>query len=245
MIKHSLFLTVVCLGALASSCTSYSFGHRDSECSPDVRLAALLEKVDRCKEGKSDDNDHILVDCDRARLDVKYLALEFPNHVPTLMANAALAYDAREPEKSQRYLDALFAIQPGHAEAGILRSRLSIEEGNLTAARELLQTQISYAPDHAGLHEALSAVLYMQHEYEGAFREINGAEKLGAPAWRVAFNRGLIAEASGKFDAAIGYYEAAQQANPEFKAARSRMAALKAGVGYTGATSPPGSTGGG
>jgi tetratricopeptide (TPR) repeat protein len=245
MIKHSLFLSVLCAAALASSCTSYSFGHRDAECNPDVRLAGLLEKVDRCKEGRSADNDGILVDCDRARTDIKFLALEFPNHVPTLMANAVLAYEAREPEKAMRYLDALFAIQPGHAEAGILRSRLSIDEGNLPAARELLLSQISYAPDHAGLHEALSAVLYMERDHEGAFREISAAEKLGAPAWRVAYNRGLIAEAAGQSDGAIGFYEAALQANPEFKAARSRRDALKAGVGYTGASSPPVKSGGG
>lgn len=245
MKKHTLLVTLVCVGALASSCTTYSFGHRDRDCGPDERLAALLDKVDRCKENKSEDNDYFVVDCDRARTDVKYLALEFPNHVPTLMANAVLAYDAREPVKAQRYLDALFAIQPGHAEAGILRSRISVEEGNLSAARELLETQISYTPNHAGLREALSGVLYMQHDHEGALRAISSAEKLGAPAWRVAFNRGLISEAAGKSNEAIGFYEAALQANPEFKAAHSRMTALKAGVGYTGASSAPGNSGGG
>lgn len=245
MIKHSLSLSIVLVGALASSCTTYSFGHRDRNCNPDERLAALLDQVDRCKEGKSEDNDHFVVDCDRARTEVKYLSLEFPKHVPTLMANAVLAYDAREPVKAQGYLDALFQVQPDHAEAAILRSRISVEEGNLAAARELLQMQISYAPAHSGLREALSAVLYMERDHEGAFREINAAEKLGAPAWRVAYNRGLIAEASGKSNVAIGYYESALQANPEFKTARSRMDALKAGVGYTGASSPPGTSGGG
>lgn len=244
MRTHQLLGSALLL-LVASSCTSFSFGHRSRECDPDKRLAELIDDYDRSKAGETQDNGDILLDCDRARLEMERLALEYPGHVPTLMACAVTAYDARETDKAQRYLDTLFHVQPVHADAAVLRYRIAVEEGNLPYARRLLETQIQYTPDHAGLREAHSAVLYMSHDLEGASAEITAAEKLGAPAWRVAFNRGLIAEAGGKTDEARKQYKAAFEANPACTEARSRMSGMNASTGYNRPTSPPGEAGGG
>jgi hypothetical protein len=85
----------------------------------------------------------------------------------------------------------------------------------------------------------------MSHDLEGARTEIAAAETLGAPAWRVAFNRGLIAEAGGQADEAQRQYKAAADANPAFPEARSRLSGMKAMPGYNPSTTPPGKAGGG
>jgi tetratricopeptide (TPR) repeat protein len=240
---RTMKLTALCLPVLlvliTSGCTTYSFGHRSRECDPDKRLAELVEMYERGKSGKHDSSD-ILLDCDRARLELERLSLEFPHHTPTLMVNAVYAYDAREIEKAQRYLDTLFRVQPAHAHAGVLRSRIAIAEGNLPLARRVLETQIRYAPDQAGLHETYSFVLYMSREYEAAGAEITLAERLGAPPWRVAFNRGLIAEESGQEAEARRQYQAALDANPGHQEAKSRLSGMNARAGYNRGTSLPG-----
>jgi tetratricopeptide (TPR) repeat protein len=240
---HQLIAPLL-LVLVASGCTTYSFGHRDREADPDKRLAGLLDKYDKLKSGEKVDDD-ILQDTDRVRLEIERMSLEFPTHVPTLMANAVLAYDAREVTKSQRYLDMLFHLQAAHPDAAVLRSHIAIDDGNLPLARHLLETQIQFTPDHAGLHEAYSGALYMGHDLEGATSQINLAERLGAPPARVAFNRGLIAEAGGKDDEARKQYQAALDADPGFAGAQSRLSGMKAKPGYNNPSAAPGKAGGG
>ncbi len=245
MRTHHLFASVALLVFLASGCTSYSFGHRDTECDPDTRLARLVDEYDQAKSGQTTYDGSILRDCSRIQLETERLALDVPGHVPTLMACAVMAYEAQETVKAQRYLDAIFHDQPAHAEAAILRSRIAIDEGNLPYARRLLSTQIQYAPDNASLREAYSGVLYMSHDLEGARGEITAAEKLGAPAWRVAYNRGLIAEAGGQNEEAQRQYKAAVDGNPDFPQARSRLSGMKAMPGHNPSAPLPGTAQGG
>jgi tetratricopeptide (TPR) repeat protein len=245
MRTHQLFASAALLVFLASGCTSYSFGHRDTETDPDVRLAKLVDEYDQAKAGQSTREGQILRDTSRIQLETERLALDIPGHVPTLMACAVMAFEAKETVKAQRYLDAIFHDQPAHAEAAILRSRIAIDEGNLPFARRLLATQVQYAPDNASLREAHSGVLYMSHDLEGARAEILAAEKLGAPAWRVAYNRGLIAEAAGQNEEAQRQYQAAVDGNADFPQARSRLSGMKAIPGYNPTAPLPGTTKGG
>ena len=69
---------------------------------------------------------------------------------------------------------------------------------------------------------------YLDQDLEGARAELVMAERLGAPADRVAFNLGLIEEGAGKTAEAIQSYEVALHHNPEFAQARSRLAGLQA-----------------
>jgi tetratricopeptide (TPR) repeat protein len=243
MRTHHVFSSVL-LVLLASACTTASFGHRSRESNPDVRLEELVNEYNDAKDGHAGHEGDILLDCDRVRLEMDRLAMEFPTHVPTLMACGVAAYEAHEPAKAQRYLDALFHVQPAHADAAILRSRVAIDDGNLPYARRLLATQIQYAPDNPGLREAYSGALYMSRDLDGAREAITAAEKLGAPPWRVAFNRGLIAEAAGQNEEAQRLYKAAVDANPDYPEARARLSGMKAVPGYNHPTSSPGEAGG-
>jgi tetratricopeptide (TPR) repeat protein len=114
----------------------------------------------------------------------------------------------------------------------------------LPSAKRLLEEQVHLTPDHAGLRESYSAVLFLEGDLSGANKELDAAERLGAPAWRVAFNRGLIAEKAGDGRKALQQYEVAAAANPDFKPAQSRLAGNRAESGYNAHTPPPGKTGG-
>jgi len=220
--RHLISAGVLLL--LVTSCkTNYSFGHRDASLNPDARLAGLVSDYEKSKKGNASTNE-LVIDHSAAWLQIERLAVEYPRHVPTLMANAAIAYEEREKEKSKRYLDALFSVEHSHPDAAVLRSRVALDEGNMPLARRVLETQIAYTPYEAGVHEAYSSVLYMSRDLDGAIREINLAEKQGAPKWRVAYNRGLIAEAAGRHTDAQRYFQAAVDENPEFAPARARLA---------------------
>lgn len=229
MHRNKNILAVAALTLLAS-CVSNSWGHRPQTADPDKRLAELMERYEECKTKhcQGDGTPHILVDADRWRNEIERQSLEFPRHVPTLMACAALAFENDEFAKTQSYCDRIFAIEPVHADAAVLRSQVAIREGNLPFAKRLLESQRDYAPDNAGVRESLSATLYLLKDFDGAARELGAAEKLGAPAWRTSFNRGLIAEARGDAKGAMAAYEASVAANPDFAPARSRLAGKKA-----------------
>jgi len=222
---HTILLALAAL--LVTSCATSSFGHRDENCSPDDRLDGLLSAYEEGRSNGINSSGNLLVDCDRARNGVERLALEFPGHARTLMAAGTLSYEAGEPEKAQNYLDMVFRLQPGHPDAGVLRSRIAIDDGNLQLARRLLDMQIQYTPDHAGLREALSSVQYMMGDWDGARASIESASRLGAPPWRVAYHRGLVAEAAGQSSEAQTQYQACIDANPSFSAAKSRLSGMK------------------
>lgn len=212
---------------LCASCAT-SWGHRSTVTNPDKRLAELLHDYEESKKRGEEDHSNLVVDPDRVKNEIERLSLEFPRHVPTLMANAALAWDHDEVAKTQSYLDRLFSIAPIHADAAVLRAQVAMREGNLPFARRLLESHRQYVPDHAGVREALSACLYLLKEYDAALSELATAERLGSPPWRIAFNRGLIAEARGDAAGAARAYQTALDANPDYQPARSRLAGNRA-----------------
>ncbi len=170
-----------------------------------------------------------LVDCQRITRDIARLAVDFPRHPDILLANASIAHAMRRPREAQGYLSRLLEIQPNQPDAAILMSRIALADGNLRLARRVLDEQIELVPDHAGLREALASVLYLEGNTGDAQRALDAAFRLGAPPWRVAYNRGLIAEAEVRPEAAASYYEEALREAPDFLRARSRLRGLDVG----------------
>jgi tetratricopeptide (TPR) repeat protein len=158
--------------------------------------------------------------------EIERLALVCPAHVPTLMANAVIAYDEQRPARSQQFLDQILAQPGSHPDAAVLRARIAVDEGNVPFARRLLEQQIRLAPDHAGLRETYGGALYLERQWPEARRELNAAAALGAPTWRIAYHLGLIEEAQGQFDAARRYYAEALAGNPAWAPAQSRLKGL-------------------
>lgn len=167
-----------------------------------------------------------LVDCEHLRKQIERLAIAFPNDPDVLLANAVVAFEAGRPEEAEKDLDALRRIDPIQPEATLLRARIAISEGNLRLARRMLDEQIELTPDHAGLRELSSSVLYLEERYDEAGFELEIASRLGAPAWRVAYHRGLIFEATGRDSEAENAYRVALELEPAFDPARSRLRAL-------------------
>jgi tetratricopeptide (TPR) repeat protein len=169
--------------------------------------------------------------CEDLRLQIEHIAQDCPNDVQALMANAVLAYDEKQFVKSQQFLDSLFSLRETYPEAAVLRARLALEEGNVPFALRYLEQQIRLSPDHAGLRELHASALYSAGRLDEARNSLTTAERLGAPAWRIAYGRGLIEEAAGQTAAARMYYEAALRARPGFKPAESRLRGLDASPG--------------
>jgi tetratricopeptide (TPR) repeat protein len=197
----------------------------------DVRLDRLVRAYDiRTAEGGTCldrlDANLPLRDCDRLRVEVERLNLEFPANPRLLMTSAVLAWNGGDPIRAQQYLDALLALQPRSPDAAVLRARIAMQEGNLTFADRLLSQQALLVPDHAEVRETLAAVRFLQRRYDEATRQLDAAARLGAPAWRISYHRGLLAEAEQRPDEAVAYYEASVAENPAFRPAQARLEGL-------------------
>lgn len=214
---------------VANACATTSPLVRQECYNADAQLVAVLEPLEalRAKGCDGGAGQGRTSDCGRLRREIERLALVCPGHVPTLMANAVIAYDEHQPVKSQQFLDQILAEARSYPDAAVLRARIAIEEGNLPFARRLLKQQIKLTPDHAGLHETYGATLYLERQLPDAARELAVAGELGAPSWRIAYHLGLVAEASGRLEEARRYYTEALEANPGWAPARSRLKGLR------------------
>lgn len=144
--------------------------------------------------------------CDGALQRLTQLFTRFPDYERLQLA-LAVAYQARNRNReAQYYLDLLLDRDRPRPEAAILAARLAMEEGNTRRALTLLEAQKRLNPMHPGIHEALAAVFYLNHQPHKGFTALASAEHLGAPAWRVAYHRGLLFELSKNESAACEQY---------------------------------------
>ncbi len=196
------------------------------------RLAVLLDRWEELRSAGQTCEDLPRVgqperDCGRIQLGLRQLAAEFPSDASVLLANAVVSYEVGYPTRAQSYLDAALTVDPAYPEAAILRSRIAIEEGNLPFARRLLRESIELSPDHAGLREALASVAYLAGDFPSARKQLLAAERLGAPPWRIAYHRGLVAEAVGDPTAAAAHYRRSLEERPDYERARARLAGIQ------------------
>lgn len=224
------FLVILAAAFATTACATASPLLRQQCYSADAQLANTLQPLEavRAKGCDADAARRGTSECDRLRREIERLALVCPGHIPTLMANAVIAYDEHRPVKSQQFLDQILAQSQASPTAAILRARIAAEEGNLPFARRLLEQQIKLAPDHAGLHETYGGILYLERQWPEARRELTLAAALGAPRWRVAYHLGLLEEAAGQLDEARRYYTEALDGNPGWGPAQSRLNGLTA-----------------
>lgn len=144
--------------------------------------------------------------CDGALQRLTQLFTRFPDYERLQLA-LAVAYQARnKTREAQYYLDLLLNKDRPRPEAAILAARLAMEEGNTRRALSLLEAQKRLNPVHPGIHEALGAVYYLNHQPQNGFTALASAEQLGAPAWRVAYHRGLLYELTKNESAACEQY---------------------------------------
>lgn len=224
--------------ALFSGCatTSLTVSHDQD---PDQRLGELLvlhEEVraqgGRCGEIRGAARPTL--DCHRIQTEVGRLYAEYPGQDHIVMTNAVLQFEAGRSDNAQFLLDQILGSPGRHPEAAILRTQIALAEGNTVYAVELLENQIALAPDYPELREALAATYYIAGSYFEAQRELNIANRLGAPLWRVAYHSGLVQEAQENWGRACLEYQSALSARADFSPAMSRLIGLSEQSGCTG-----------
>ena len=231
MIPHRRWRVAFVMSLVTSACATTSPLVRQECYNPDAQLARLLQPFESLRANGcvvAGDVQRGGSECERLRREIERLAVVCPTHVPTLMANAVIAYDEHRTAQSQQLLDQILAQPRSYPDAAILRAQVAIEEGNVPFALRLLEERIRLAPDHSGLHETYAAALYLDGKLPEARGELTMAGALGAPRWRIAYHLGLVEEASGRRDEASRYYSEAVEANPAFEPAKSRLKALRA-----------------
>ena len=227
--KSRLLITALVILFIFTGCATVEQQISDND--PDLKLNQLLAlyranlaQRTSCQEVWQ--AGHVTVDCERILREVEKLAFEFPQHRRIRFTSGLLNYQAGRPEKAQYDLDALLSLDPANPEAVLLRSRIALEQGNLPLARRLLQRQIQLHPERADLRETLAAVLYMSGQYRSAKILLDTAGHLGGPEWRIAYHRGLLAEAQGKWLDARRHYQRCLELDPDNKPAKARLTGI-------------------
>jgi tetratricopeptide (TPR) repeat protein len=230
MIPNRRGCAAFAMSLMMSACATTSPLVRQECYNPDAQLASLMQPLEalRAKGCVAGDVQRGGSECERLRREIQRLAVVCPQHVPTLMATAVIAYDEQRPAESQQILDQILARPRSYPDAAVLRAQIALEEGNVPFALRLLEQRIKLAPDHSGLRETYAAALYFDGKLAEARGELAIAEALGAPRWRIAYHLGLIEEASGRRDEASRYYSEALEGNPGWAPAASRLRALRA-----------------
>jgi predicted Zn-dependent protease len=178
--------------------------------------------------------------CETLRRAVERIVHTCPTYVPGLMASAILAYEDRQFALAQQYLDALFSLQRAHGPAAVLRGRIALEEGNVPFAVRFLAEQVTLSPEDAELREVYAGALFVADRVVEARQQLTIASRLGAPAWRVAYHRGLFEELSGNLHLALRHYEEAIQLRPGWEVALARRDGILATTrSQGGGGSPP------
>lgn len=164
--------------------------------------------------------------CDGVLQRLTQLYTSFPEYERLQLA-LAVSYHARQKNReAQYYLDLLLKQNRPRPEAAILAAQLAMEEGNTRRAQALLESQKRLNPMHPGIHETLAAVFYLNHQVAKGFSALTAAEQLGAPAWRLAYHRGLLYEQSGNESAACEQYSRAYTINSRFGLPEGRILGL-------------------
>ena len=194
----------------------------DYEPDPDQHLRQLLAPFDK-GPGPTDEPAR-----ERLRFAIERLATRHPGHVPSQLAASALAFESGEPQRAQGYVDRALSLEPANVQARCLRVRIAVADGSLDLARKLVDDGLRMRPDAAPLYESSGWLHLLDGRYDDALRALDAAESLDAPAFRIRFHRGLIAEQRGNLDDAAAHYRAALEANSGCEAARQRLTGLTA-----------------
>lgn len=211
---------LVFLFALLTFC-SCAVWDPDYQPTPDDALADLL-----ASSGSSRALD--AVEAERLQFAVERLATRHPSHTPSQVAAAALALDRGQPQRAQAYVDRALKLDPGNVEARCLRVRVAVADGSLNLARKLVDDGLRMRPDAAALYESSAWLNQLDGRHDDALRALDAASALGAPAWRVAYHRGLVRELRGELDAAAACYRDALAQKSDCARAQRRLAGLEA-----------------
>lgn len=218
--------SLLLFGAVACQSTAPS-----RHTSPDEELGRLLSRLEESRGGSFEPQRNGELDGDAAALEgqlmegIRQLALVHPRHVPTLVANGALAYEGGDPVRAQKYLDQALHLEPGHVPATLLRVRIACESGNLPYARRKLEELLRLTPDSAELRSAYAGVLYLSGDQEKALEQLEASIHLEEDEGRApsSYHEGLIAESMGDMEKAQELYQLSIERGEDGQQAAARL----------------------
>lgn len=194
--------------------------------SPEERSSLVNEKLDevlaRLRDVSAEDEER-----EKDRRELERLLLIDPGNPEVLFACAVFAAEVGDRSRAAAHLDALLRRDPTHVEAGALRAELALQAGNAPLAARLLENHIRLSPSHPTLRELRASVHHFEGDHAACLAELSAAERLGAPRWRIAYHRGLVAEELGETRQARALFDECLELNPSFHRARDRRRALE------------------
>jgi len=214
---RSLILTLSSLTLLTAGCSVWN---PDYVQDPDDALRELTTAAAEAEEGA--------VATEQLQFAVEALATRHPNHVASQVVAASIAMERGQQQRAQGFVERALDLDSRNVEARCLRIRIAVQDGSLDLARKIVEDGLRMRPDAARLYESAAWIDQLDGRHDEALRALDAAEALEAPAWRVAFHRGLIEELRGAYDLAETHYRAAWKANPSCREARQRLTGLLA-----------------
>ncbi|MEC8495486.1 MAG: tetratricopeptide repeat protein [Planctomycetota bacterium] len=167
--------------------------------------------------------------------DLRFLTLDHPRHVPSLVADAAVSIETGRTDRAVALLDTVLSAEPDQVDAVLLWTRVAAGSGDLAGARRRVEAALRTRPDSPELHEADASLMYLEDRLGEAIQALDRADALrGGESWRSAYHRGLIDEARGELEAAEGHYSRSAELDSSFEPAARRLrwiAAERAGEG--------------
>ncbi len=167
--------------------------------------------------------------------DLRFLTLDHPRHVPSLVADAAVSIETGRTDRAVALLDTVLSAEPDQVDAVLLWTRVAAGSGDLAGARRRVEAALRTRPDLPELHEADASLMYLEDRLGEAIQALDRADALrGGESWRSAYHRGLIDEARGELEAAEGHYSRCVELDSSFEPAARRLrwiAAERAGEG--------------
>ncbi|MEP4889541.1 MAG: hypothetical protein ABJV04_05910 [Aliiglaciecola sp.] len=160
------------------------------------------------------DSSKPISDCYGLASDLNALNVQYPNNKRIMMATALVEFEVGNTANSQQMLDNLLSKRGAFPAAAVLRSRIAMEEGNLTLARSVVSKQLSITPDNPYLYEMQASYYYIEGKYTEALQSIKIAERLMPPNWRISYHRGIIYEAQEQWYKACREYTQVLEDDP-------------------------------
>jgi tetratricopeptide (TPR) repeat protein len=210
---------VLCSLPLLAACAAWNPDH---EPDPQQQLDRLLPATE-ADAAALDANQR-----EELRQTLERLAARHTNHVPTQVAAAAMAFADGDVQRAAGLVERVLELAPANVEARSLRIRLAVADGGMELAQRLVDDGLRLRPDAAALHESQAWLHQLACRQPQALAALALAERLGAPAWRVEFHRGLLAEQAGDDDAARQHYRRVRELQPDCEPATQRLRALAA-----------------
>ncbi|MBA6350287.1 M48 family metallopeptidase [Colwellia sp. BRX8-9] len=177
------------------------------------------------------DNSKPIVDCFRFASELNALYLKYPNHKRIMMTSALVEFEIGNTNTSQQLLDLILSKRGAFPEAAILRSRIAMEEGNLTLARTIVKRQLSVTPYNPHLYELQAAYYYLEGKYTKALQAITSAERFMESDWRINYHRGIIYEAQQQWYKACKEYTGVLREQPDNQMMSAKILLLREHIG--------------